>query len=590
MKHLSILVPVLVMVSFLAGLAGWNGVIYAGSEPKASGSTVPTRYIVQFKPGTSEERMLQICREAGAAVETSIPQINAHVVEAFDDKAISEFSEVALIEPDHIATVGKTPDDTDFNQQWGLNKIQALQAWEATYSDSSIKIAILDSGIDSSHPDLSSKIVAENNFTDSPSLADVYGHGTHVAGIAAAVTNNSAGIAGVACEASLMNVKVLGDDGFGPYSWIAQGIIWAADNGANVINMSMGGHIGSAALEQAINYAWEKGVVVAVAAGNNGSSEPSYPAFYEKVIAVAATDPDDCLCPFSNYGDWVDVAAPGSTISTLPGDKYGVMNGTSIAAPFVSGLAGLALAVAVDVDENGKTNDEVRSAIQNGCDGSGISGIGSGRINAFNTISELVSKLPVVPDPIPDLKPVPSPVLPPSPKYKSFGLGSGDSDWNQRANILNVMRYRNTAGTGILTWLGILFNDSTPSGKVRLMVYADKCGKPEKLMLDAGESTAADGWVHRSDLRLPVVENHYYWLGFIMQDENTVRYQSGLAANSHCRVSRSCWTAPASFPNCGIKMNSTPYVMRAKVRLDRPASLPVTDSCQTSLPASHLKD
>jgi thermitase len=283
------------------------------------------------------------------------------------------------------------PDDANYSQQWGLTIVQAPQAWKITHGSSTIKIAILDSGIDSNHPDLAAKIVEKKNFSDSPTVEDKYGHGTHVAGIAAAATNNKIGIAGMGYNTSLMNVKVLGDGGGGAYSWIIQGITWAADNGANVINLSMDGSVDSPALKQAIDYAWNKGVVIVTSASNNGRSVPSYPAAYNNCISVAATDKQDRLCSYSDYGSWVDVAAPGTSFSTLPGNSYVAMGGTSMAAPYVSGLAALAFSVANDSNGDGRVNDEIKDAIQTGCDDIGVSDIGSGRINAYRTLSLLLS-------------------------------------------------------------------------------------------------------------------------------------------------------------------------------------------------------
>jgi thermitase len=234
---------------------------------------------------------------------------------------------------------------------------------------------------------LAAKIVARQNFSTSTTVDDIAGHGTHCAGIAAAITNNTAGIAGVGYNVSLMSVKVLGDNGSGYTSAIAQGIIWAVDNGANVISMSLGGGGGTTTFQEAIDYAWNKGVVVVAAAGNSGTSAPSYPAYYTNCIAVAASDQNDRLYSFSNYGSWVDVAAPGSAYSTLPDNRYGMMSGTSMATPFVSGLAGLAFSIATDTNGNGKVNDEVRALIENNTDNVGITNIMRGRINAYKTVS-----------------------------------------------------------------------------------------------------------------------------------------------------------------------------------------------------------
>jgi thermitase len=356
-------------------------------------------FIVCFKPGISHDEIQEIYHQTGAVLEKDIPQIGAQIIKmpldaAARDRFLPYLKEVYSVEPDSLVRPAgipaDTPNDVGFSRQWALIKIQAPQAWNITHGSNKVKIAILDSGIDSNHPDLASKVVANKNFSDSPTLEDKYGHGTHVAGIAAANTNNRIGIAGSGYNSSLMNVKVLGDGGGGAYSWIIQGIIWAADNGANVINLSMCGDVDSPAMKQAVDYAWNKGLVVVTAASNNGKSIPSYPAAYDNSLAVAATDAEDHLCAYSDWGTWVDVAAPGSSFSTLPGNNYAAMGGTSMAAPYVSGLAALAFTLAVDTNGDGKVNDEIRAAIQNGCDNLGISGIGSGRINAYKTISLLL--------------------------------------------------------------------------------------------------------------------------------------------------------------------------------------------------------
>jgi uncharacterized membrane protein len=232
--------------------------------------------------------------------------------------------------------------------------------------------------------------VDNRNFTTSNTTDDIYGHGTHVAGIAAANTNNGIGVAGLGYSCSIINVKVLGDDGMGYWSWVAQGIIWAADNGAQVINLSLGDSSNSSTVEDAINYAWNKGVVVVVAAGNEGNSDPFYPAYYPNCIAVAATDANDILSPWSNRGDWVDVAAPGDNILSTWGHKYyGSMSGTSMASPHVAGLAALVFTTVSDANGDGKLNDEVRDRIEASCDDIGVAGIGYGRINAARAVSSV---------------------------------------------------------------------------------------------------------------------------------------------------------------------------------------------------------
>lgn len=211
---------------------------------------------------------------------------------------------------------------------------------------------------------------------------DANGHGTHCAGIAAASTNNGIGIAGTAPNASIYAVRVLDASGSGSLNDVADGVVHAADNGAKVISLSLGSTGASSTLEDAVNYAWDKGSVVVAAAGNAGNTVKNYPAAYSNAIAVASTDRNDRKSSFSTYGSWVDVAAPGSDIySTYPTNTYSSLSGTSMATPHVAGVAGL-------LASQGKSNSSIRSAIQDSADK--ISGTGNywihGRVNANNAV------------------------------------------------------------------------------------------------------------------------------------------------------------------------------------------------------------
>jgi thermitase len=390
----------------------------------------PSRLLIHFQPGLSMEERMKYHRELGLVKIKEIDGLDVEVLEAKNgqwEEAVAKLGQmlgISYVEPDYKAYALEVANDPDLSKQWGLYKIKAADpgtsAWNYSKSDPSVKVAILDTGIDQDHPDLSAKIDKnEKNCTESPTLDDLFGHGTHVAGIAAAVTNNGLGVAGVGYNASIVNAKALGDDGSGYYSWIAQCIVWAADNGAKVINMSLGGGAKSKTLENAVNYAWNKGVVLVGAAGNSGNSSPTYPGYYTKVIAVAATDANDQKAGFSSYGKWVDVAAPGVSIySAFPNHpftigkslNYGFANGTSMATPFVSGLAALVFKTPYGIN-----NAQVRERIEKTADK--ISGTGNfwiyGRINALRAVENtmVLMEEPVeTPTSTPTLLPTSTPV------------------------------------------------------------------------------------------------------------------------------------------------------------------------------------
>jgi thermitase len=265
------------------------------------------------------------------------------------------------------------------------NGSEQFYAPDNSVSQGQIVVAILDTGIDSAHEGLAGSVVAEVNLTNDQSADDINGHGTHVAGIIGATATNEAGTAGVAPGCKILNVKVANDDGVCHSTIVARGIMWATDNGAKVINISLEIREPSAYLERAVNYAWSRGALVVAAAGNDADSAPVYPAAYENCIAVSAVDSDGCPTPLSNSGSWVDVAAPGLNIlSTLPHGCYGYRTGTSPAAAYVSGLAVLAFRRATDENGNGRINDEVRAAVESSCRRSLQSGMNHGLIGALS--------------------------------------------------------------------------------------------------------------------------------------------------------------------------------------------------------------
>ena len=365
------------------------------------------RLLVKFKPGSAVSASAAVHARCSGTVVGEIPQIGVTVVEVPDESSLRAYKvegSVLYAEVDsewhalrfNNAGLLAVPNDPLFSQQWGPIKVKAADAWDRSRGQPTTVVGILDTGIAADHPDVSSKVVVSINFSGSPDTIDRYGHGTHCAGIAAAVTDNALGVAGMAPEVKLANVKVLGDSGSGSWSGVAQGIVWAADNGVHVISMSLGGSGGSQAVEDAVNYAWGKGLVIVAAAGNSGSSTPSYPAFYANCIAVAATDINDQKASFSNFGDWVDLAAPGVAIlNTVPfngspiGDPSGYKNlsGTSMACPHAAGLAALLYHMMPDQNGDGRWNDEVRNRMEATCDNINVPGIGAGRINALAAVS-----------------------------------------------------------------------------------------------------------------------------------------------------------------------------------------------------------
>jgi subtilisin family serine protease len=278
---------------------------------------------------------------------------------------------VEYASPNYTAAITAIPDDPFFGYQYALyntgqvylpdlglagttgSDIKAVEGWDWTTGSEDVVIAIIDTGVFKIHEDLLRKIVPGYNFVDDNyDTEDTNGHGTFVASIAAAETNNNIGIAGISWKAKIMPVKCVGSDGTASYLAIAAAIRYAADNGAQVINLSLGGEYPSVILEDACRYAFEKGCVIVAAAGNN-SGPVLYPAAYDDYcLAVAATDADDNITNWSNFGPQVDVAAPGDYVFAalyLPDNPhnykaYGWGSGTSFAAPYVSGAAALVMA------------------------------------------------------------------------------------------------------------------------------------------------------------------------------------------------------------------------------------------------------
>ncbi len=413
-------------------------------ERRPSTPTVQGELLVGIKPNVVSVDAVHV--QTGAVVVQVIRA--THIIHrvklpnADVSAALTQYKRDARVlyaEPNYLARVLlPPPNDPSFTDgtQWALQKIQAPEAWalfpntyytSATKPSNAIKVAVVDTGIDYNHNDFvndggSSSNAAQGGQID---LADAFnfvantsdpfddhGHGTHVSGILGAAANNGTsyvinrvplGIAGVGYNAQIIPLKVLDATGFGSYGAIASGIIRAADRGAVVINLNLGGTAFSQTLQDAVNYAWRKGSVVVAAAGNSGDNTPLYPAANNFALGVAATDQNDTRAVFSSFGSWVGVAAPGVNIfSTLPttppissglGTFYGALNGTSMATPHVAGLAALYAAQHGITQSTPNGNAQIVRAIQQGADsvantafGGWSQEFGYGRINALKTL------------------------------------------------------------------------------------------------------------------------------------------------------------------------------------------------------------
>lgn len=450
----------LVLLTSFATQAGQQQVLPQASEiPAFSADQV----IVGFQPGTPAAAIAEAHRQAGGRVHRTLNAIGVQLVTVPAQSVLEKVGvyqrnpNIRFAEPNYLRPMLLPDEGTEpwpyqpgefldmYNEQWGLDNneqsfyydgftlelgvikgaadadIDAPEGWDISTGRPDVVIAVLDSGIECSHPDLLGKCIEQMNFGPSDyGTTDILGHGTHVAGIAAANTNNDHGVAGVGWNSSLASLKVCYEYYDLLFGWVglcdsfasAEAMIHAADNGYQVINMSYAGPAASTAEQDAATYAWNKNVVLVAAAANNYSTQLMYPAAFPEVIATAATDWYDNLAYFSNFGtSWVALAAPGdNSFSTYSSeacggasDCYHWLSGTSMASPHVAGAAAVVWAHLVDTVGDTASNADVRAALEGGADSVGALGQNmlawtqNGRLNLHGALTYTSSPAPPPP-------------------------------------------------------------------------------------------------------------------------------------------------------------------------------------------------
>lgn len=376
------------------------------------------RFLIHFAPEQPIAERLIVLDKMGLELIKWLPQIHVAEVQLLDNDSTNVVVQSATavdalellmhrqqqhaamtiphIEADVVVAGANFPDDPDLqkaDRSYALSTTHTIEAWEYSQGSSEIIIAVLDTGLNLTHPEFTGRIVDGYDFiNDDDEPMDDNGHGTHTAGIIGAGINNGIGMVGVCPQCSIMPVKVLNQNNAGTWSGVAQGILYATDHGADVINLSLGAAVSSQTLEAAIAYAHSHGVLVVAAAGNMGVDRLFYPAAIDGVIAVSATDAKDKRWSLSNFGEYIDVAAPGYAIYSTYHDLdnyyqgYTFMSGTSMASPFVAGLAGLLLS-----QDSKRTMTEITTLITTTADPMGDNledpYFGYGRINVTRALA-----------------------------------------------------------------------------------------------------------------------------------------------------------------------------------------------------------
>jgi subtilisin family serine protease len=510
--------------------------VLGGADPVSRdiqpGAFVPGSVVVRLRSGAGSSATDEVVASSGYAVEDTIAPLHLlrmRVPPGQEMSAVARLQtlpDVAWAQVDGVSQAMFVPNDGLYRpSQWNLRQIGMEAAWDYTRGDSRVVVAVLDTGVDPSHPELAGALVDGYDFlNDDPNPLDDSSHGTHTAGVIAARGNNTQGVAGIAWEARVMPIKVLNNRGLGPESVMIKGLIHAVDNGARIVNLSSGTTRGSPAMEEAVAYAHAKGALLISAAGNTGDKDNAviYPAAYPEVLAVGATDRNNAVPAFSQRQGYVGVVAPGVDIPSTAWEgggigRFALATGTSSAAPHVAGLAALLWSLKPDL-----TSTQVRELITTYAEDLGPPGrdevSGLGLINAARSIAALGPRpaLPAAtptppaavvpgappaptPPPLPTLAPLPTPApIPRAPSDWYFSEGSTKAPFDTWLHILNPNSERAEAqillqlvdgqvhehrvGVAPRSRIGVPLNQVVPNADFSIRIHSDTTVFAERSM------------------------------------------------------------------------------------------------------------